>query len=515
MSLSTPDQPLASDRSPTPNRRQVLAMMAAASAAVPVLRGTLGAEAAAAPASRPNILVVMTDQERADVVLPSGFTLPARARVEAAGVRFAMHHSPTAPCSPARSAFFTGLQAPVSGMTDNVRGNDLMGAVLGPLHAWSPNLDTAIPTLGTVLKKSGYRTAYIGKWHLSEPVGADSTALSAYGFDEAYDILSGGRPNEGTQEDPGVVENAAGWLRRHGNDPEPWLCVVSMVNPHDMMYCPRFYRLEDVPDHGADIPPNFESDLSTKPHVQTVWRTMNEAVGGRMPNEVDSPLGRRQWRQWGNWYLELLRRTDELLGKVLDALDHSGGAGNTVVVRVADHGELGGAHGLRQKGAMIYRENNRVPLVISDPRNPATHGSTTAALTSHIDLVPTLAALAGADASTVGPMVGRDLTPLLTHPDGVVRDAILLTSDAKSSGGQVPGVKYCLRGAITPRYSFARYSTPQHIAGPRSEFDYELYDRQEDPLEMQNLAHGGGAAALIEEMNDLVDSLVAQELRSS
>ncbi|WP_043719225.1 sulfatase-like hydrolase/transferase [Nocardia asiatica] len=505
--MPDPDQFRA--RPPAPSRRQVLAMMAAAT--VPALSG-VPTEATAAPAARPNILVIMTDQERADVVLPAGFALPARDRVAAAGVRFAMHHSPTAPCSPARSAFFTGSHAPVTGMTDNVRGNDLIGAALGPLHAWSPNLDTAIPTIGTVLKNAGYRTAYIGKWHLSEPVGTDSAALSAYGFDEAYDILSGGGPNEGAHEDPGVVENAVAWLRRHGGDAQPWLCVVSMVNPHDMMYCPRFYRLADVPDHGADVPPNFESDLSAKPRVQTVWRTMNEVVGGRMPNEVDSPLGRTHWRQWGNWYLELLRRTDELMTDVLDALDHSGGAGNTVVVRVADHGELGGAHALRQKGAMIYRENNRVPLVIADPRNPATHGATTAALTSHIDLVPTLAALAGIG-GVAGALVGKDLTPLLTDPAGALRDAILLTSDAESSGGQAPGVEYCLRGAVTPRYSFARYSTPHRISGPREEFDYELYDRQEDPHEMRNLAHNGGAAELVGEMNDLVDSLIARELR--
>ncbi|MFI9410465.1 sulfatase-like hydrolase/transferase [Nocardia gamkensis] len=496
-------------RPPAPNRRRMLGMMAAA---VPVLGGTLAAKAAAASASQPNILVIMTDQERADVVLPPGFTLPARAGVEAAGVRFAMHHTPTAPCSPARSAFFTGLHAPATGMTDNVRGNDLIGAVLGPTHAWSPNLDTTIPTVGTVLKNAGYQTAYIGKWHLSEPVGTDSSALSAYGFDEAYDLLSGGGPNEGTREDPGVVAGAVDWLRRHGRDRRPWLCVVSMVNPHDMMYCPRFYRLEDVPDHGADVPPNFESDLSAKPRVQTAWRTMNEAVGGLMPNDVDSPLGRTQWRQWGNWYLELLRRTDDSMAEVLDALDRSGGAADTVVVRVADHGELGGAHGLRQKGAMIYRENNRVPLVIADPRNPATHGTSTAALTSHIDLVPTLAALAGIDPAA-SPLPGKDLTPLLTDPAGVTRDALLLTSDAESSGGQVAGVEYCLRGAITPRYSFARYSTPQGIAGPRGEFDYELYDRQEDPLELRNLAHNGGAAELVEQMNDLVDTLVARELR--
>lgn len=482
--------------------------MAAAPVALPIL-GALAPTVSSAPAVRPNILVIMTDQERADVVLPVDFTLPARARVEANGVRFAMHHTPTAPCSPARSAFFTGLQAPVNGMTDNVLGNDLMGTVLSPMHAWSPNLDTGIPTLGTVLKKAGYRSAYIGKWHLSEPIGTNLTALSAYGFDEAFDILSGGSPDEGSQEDPGVVDHAVDWLQRHGNDTEPWLCVVSMVNPHDMMYCPRFYRLEDVPDYGADVPPNFESDLSTKPAVQNVWRTMNEAVGGLMPGEVTSPLGRRQWQQWGNWYLELLRRTDELMGSVLAALDRSGGSGNTVVVKVADHGELGGAHGLRQKGAMIYRENNRVPFVISDPRNPAAHSTTVNALTSHVDLMPTLATLAGAAPS---PVAGRDLTPLLTNPGGSVREALLLTSDAKSSGGQTPGVKYCLRGTITPRYSFARYSIPLHINGPRSEFEYELYDRQEDPLELHNLAHNGGAAGLVSQLNDLVDSLVAQEI---
>ncbi|WP_156161478.1 sulfatase-like hydrolase/transferase [Nocardia vulneris] len=503
-----------SDRPETPgrrlDRRRVLGMMAAAPVAVPLLRA---AAARAAPRSRPNILVLMTDQERAEVVLPPGFELPTRARLAANGVRFAMHHTPTAPCSPARSTLFTGLHAPVSGMLDNVQGNDLMGTVLGAIQTWSPDLDTAVPTLGTVLRASGYHTTYIGKWHLSDSVAADPMALSGYGFDEAYDILAAGGPNEGTQQDPGVVGRAVDWLQRHGGDPEPWLCVVSMVNPHDMMFCPRLYRFEDVPEYGADVPPNFESDLTTKPRVQSRWRTINGIVGGPMPTELDSPDARRQWQRWGNWYLELLRRTDELSGLVLAALERSGAADNTVVVQVADHGELGGAHGLRQKGAMIYRENNRVPLVIADPRAPAGHGRTANALTSHIDLVPTLAALAGIDGAAASSGPGRNLVPVLADPARTVRDAILLTSDAKSSGGQLPGSRYCLRGAITARYSFGRYSTPEQLDGPRDGFEYELYDRQVDPLELHNLAHGGGAAGLVEDLNDLVDSLLARELR--
>ncbi|MGW5383168.1 sulfatase-like hydrolase/transferase [Nocardia sp. NPDC003963] len=504
------------DRPPTaqhirgPSRRRILSSMAAAPLIGPALGALRAAPAAATEADRPNILVIMTDQERADIAVPEGFSLPVRSRIESSGVRFAMHHTPTAPCTPARSTFFTGLQAPVSRMTDNVSGNDLMGRLLASLNTSSPNLDTAIPTLGTVLRQSGYRTAYIGKWHLSDPVPPASDALSGYGFDEAYDILSGGGPDEGAQEDPGVVAFATDWLVRNATSAQPWLCVVSMINPHDMMYCPRFYRLDDVPDHGADIPPNFESDLSTKPHVQTVWRAMNEIVGGHMPGEVTSPHGQRQWRQWGNWYLELLRRTDELTGRVLDALASGGAAHNTVVVKVADHGELGGAHGLRQKGAMIYRENNRVPLVIADPRNPGSHGGTVDALTSHVDIAPTLAALAGAHLP--GPLPGRDLSALLTDTGGTVREALLLTADAASSGGRAPGVRYCLRGAVTPRYSFARYSTPDAIGGPRTEFEYELYDRDNDPLELHNLAHNGGAAALVGELDGLVDSLIAAEL---
>lgn len=488
-----------------PNRRQVLGMMAAGTA-LPLVRSLPTAQATT---TRPNVLLLMTDQERADVALPDGFTLPVRASLARRGVSFGMHHTPTAPCSPARSTIFTGLQAPANGILDNVGNTEYTGlSTFGNDNA-NPSLSTTIPTVGTVLRAAGYRTSYIGKWHLSDPVADDSGALSAYGFDEAIDILGGGSPNEGLEHDPGVAEHAQSWLRAHRNDSQPWLCVVSLINPHDMMFCPRFYRLEDVPDHGAAVPENFQSDLSSKPRVHTLWRAENLAVGGFMPNEVSSAPARRQWQQWGNWYLELLRRTDRLLGMVLSALD-GGQHADTVVIQMADHGEMGGAHGLRQKGAMIYRENLRVPLVIADPRRPQTHGAHTRSLTSHVDLLPTLAALTGAQVPDS--TVGRDLTPVLDSPAHTVRDALLITSDAKSSGG-LPGVNYCIRGVITERYSFGRYSTADHLVGPSTTWEYELYDRHNDPLELRNLAHSSPATSPIAELNVVTDQLISRELR--
>ena len=218
------------------------------------------------PNRPPNILLFITDQERTDVVLPSGFALPARARVAADGVRFAMHHTPTAPCSPARSTLFTGLQVPVNGVLDNIGQNQ-------------QELSPSIPTLGTILKGAGYRTCYIGKWHLSA-ITTDPACLVPYGFDESIDLLGGGFPDEGSTQDPGVAGHAQDWITAHAADIQPWLLVVSLVNPHDMMFCPRFYRLDDVPDHGAAVPLNFERDLSSKPPVQTVWRprTRSSAV---------------------------------------------------------------------------------------------------------------------------------------------------------------------------------------------------------------------------------------------
>jgi arylsulfatase A-like enzyme len=482
---------------PDSSRRRFLAL-AGAAATVPLV-DAIGLPAVAARAGtggrKPNILLLLTDEERQNVDRPAGFSLPVRDQLTAAGTRFTMHHTPTTPCSPARSVLFTGVHAPVNGIRDNVNGNKA--------------LSTSFPTMGAMLKAAGYRTAYVGKWHLSVVSGDDPAALQKWGFDEAYEILGGGPPDAGANDDASVAAQARAWLTARADDTRPWLLVVSMINPHDIMWCPTFYTLKTVPELGAGLPSNFETNLSSKPSVQESWRGACQLIGGLMPNDVSKAANAGAWRKYSNWYLHLLQETDALMGQVLTALKGSAQGSSTVVMHVADHGELGGAHGLRQKGSMIYQENLRVPLVIVDPRNAAARNRVSSAVTSHLDLVPTVAALTGAVAP---PGHGKSLVPLMSGTATSVREGLLVTCDSLRAGLYDPSLKSFLRGVITPQYSYGRYSTPSTVHDPSASHQLEAYDREADPGELNNLAHSARSAALIASLDALTNQLIAAEL---
>jgi arylsulfatase len=262
-----------------------------------------------------------------------------------------------------------------------------------------------------------------------------------------------------------------------------------------------------------------------------------------------------RWRKRHNYYLNCLRDADRNLTTVLDELDALGLTSKTIVVYTADHGDLDGAHGLHAKGATAYREQNQVPLIISHPGLPG--GKRVKAVTSHLDLVPTLIALTNASpekkAEITRGLPGKDLSAALRAPERAgttaVRDGALfcfnmfayidgefmtkaraLLAQPGGKGGLMERVKAAglkpdmgKRGAIRAiydgRYSFARYFSPKEHNAPNSMEalfrlnDVELYDLQADPNEVNNLAVDRKKnGAVLEAMNAKLNALIAREV---
>jgi arylsulfatase A-like enzyme len=243
---------------------------------------------------------------------------------------------------------------------------------------------------------------------------------------------------------------------------------------------------------------------------------------------------------------------------LLDEVDALGLASNTIVILTADHGDLDGAHRLHGKGATAYREQNQVPLIVAHPAYAG--GKRCRAVTTHLDLAPTLlnlsAAAPDARASLTKTLPGKDFSPLLSAPakaapaaPAAVRDGalycynmlayldgdftqkaveIIIQPDGKrkvqaaAKQGQLqPNLlkRGAIRGVFDGRYQFSRYFSPTQHNRPTSLDslfslnDVELFDLEKDPLELENLAlDRRGHAALLEEMNAKLNRLIEAEV---
>ncbi len=494
---------------------------------------------AAAEARRPNILLIVTDQERERSWVPDDLwdELPNRRRLRASGMELRGHYTHSSPCSPSRATLLTGQHVPEHGVTDNV--------FVDPVQ---PDLHTATPTIGHVLRGAGYRTAYLGKWHLSY----GNPDMEAYGFSDwtGEDWAWTGLAGTGAHYDEVIAAQAAAWLGANGSSDEPWLLVIGLVNPHDVAWYPAdqpdyqarhaartadYARMLPVPIPGAapipvfdedyperfDLPANFRDDLSSKPTVQHAWRwEENHSMFGWL--DLDDE---RVWRRCLDYYWRLHELNDVHIGTILGALDATGRADETAVVLTSDHGEQAGSHGLRGKGPFAYQEIMHIPLVVRAP-GVTTPGTVSEALTSAVDLAPTVCSLAGVERETwSASMSGVDLTPVLRDGDSSVRDRVLF-AQAQGWHPSCLAQRYALRGAFDGRHKYVRYFgvgggcdnlgrtlewAPEMRFGPDATFgdhEHELYDLDDDPGELHNLAHDRGRAA---ELRERFDELLTLE----
>lgn len=173
------------------------------------------------------------------------------------------------------------------------------------------------------------------------------------------------------------------------------------------------------------------------------------------------------WRKFYNYYLNLIRDNDRNMGIVVDAVSELGLWGNTIVVRTADHGELAGSHGgLRGKGPLPFEQQSHVPFVIVHPDQPG--GRRCHAVTSHIDLVPTLAGLTGAPENALGTelrgLPGQDISQVLDDPDAAGFDAIWPAALFNYVGLQTIDPSYMLlAGADTEGAATALGKKPESV----------------------------------------------------
>ena len=516
----------------------------------------------------PNVLLIVTDQERGWDLLPEGFIAthcPTRSRLLTQAVNFTNAHTPSPFCSMARSAIYTGQQPQRNGLWENI-----------PLP-YATNLKRATPTLGTMFGAAGYHTAYFGKWHLSRLHDKQRTSftpeqvraeLQGYGFAEIGTQHELDGPLGGFKTDADTTQRALAFLRSAERGVKPWFCAVNLLNPHDIMYytsgeAMTKSRRMDFPDAlarppadpfyvadlGYDLLPNYgPATLARRPEAAHEYgRTMDTTLG------VLDYADERTGREFQNYYYHCIRDTDRYLMRILDALRAGGQDDNTIVVLTSDHGELLGAHGLRGKGTVPYREAVRVPLLMRLP--DGARGAQTTALASHLDLAPTLLAAAGvprdAVANGLPGLAGHDLgvhaqQPTAADPrsgqggDGILlhwtslaaqdHDSLLAIDLARRSGGVTPltflqqevreGMQRRgqMRGVTDGRWKFARYFKPTDHHRPRDwetlagRNDLELYDLQADPGETDNLAARAEAKDTLLAMNAKLDRLTAREI---
>ena len=563
-------------------RRQFLAASAAGAIGMGMASLTdnsLAAESSTTRSRTPqkgpyNILFILTDQERyidpSD--FPPGYALPGRERLQRRGLTFTSHQINSAVCTSSRSVIYTGQHIQHTRLFDNLD------------FPWSTGLDPRLGTLGDMLGKAGYYAAYKGKWHLSGELGTHNEmalpqekltrVIESYGFKDYVgigDVI--GMTHGGYYNDDYISAQVRRWLRLRGQpmarQGKPWFMAVNLVNPHDVM----FYNTDAPGQHVQDTPkplmaiarepdmPLFQKqwkvplpasrhepfDKKGRPPAHKEYQLARGALVGNFPNEDV------RWQRLLNYYFNCIRHTDVVLERILDELVLLGLDNNTIVVLTSDHGELAGAHGSHGKGATAYKEQNHVPLIISHPGYPRTHGQQCGAVTSHLDLVPSMIGWTGVDAakraSITRHLNGFDLTPLLAKGAAAdvneVRSATLycfnmfgyLDSNLLTkiqayinAGGDKSklvekGYKpdFAKRGAIRSvfdgRYKFTRYFSPKQHNQPRTLKgifdlnDVELFDLKSDPNEIQNLAikpqkYGDLLLAMNTKMNDHIETEV-------
>ncbi len=439
-----------------------------------------------------NILWIMSDQhnasclgmERPDVRTPN------LDRLAAGGTRFTEAFCNNPICGPSRCSMITGQYPHTTGIT----GNEIHGL---------DNAAAPVPrTLPVVLREASYETMMVGKAHmirawneagfehrrycdLADSNDGDPRSVAYFqhlidhGLADAYDLGSRFPGQTGNELERFISEiplehhletwtgNQAVQLLQSRDRARPFMMQMSFQRPHEPLCippeCADWYDPASLtlPDNISDF---FQRGFEGKPGFQ------QEYVRGGVKGYPYRPRDEADLRGQLAYYYTLITLIDQQVGRVLDELRAQGELDNTVICYVADHGDFAGEHGLILKNLGIYESIHRVPFILSYPGGP--RGVVRQGLVELVDLYPTLLDAAGLSTLVPEEVEGTSRTPL-ARGEGGGREFVVAEYDFNKRQPYSVAVR-------TPAHRLVLYPWQDDEIG-------ELYDRQADPGELNNL----------------------------
>ena len=504
------------------NRREFLKVSGLTALGIGISPLVCGRRLLAGGPSRPNILLVTTDQQAGIAMSCAGNPYLNTSNMDAIaadGVQFTRAYTPDPVCVPARCTMYTGMMPHATGMYLN-NPNPYSGRIAS--KGWV--------TLGKRMWDAGYITGYYGKWHL--PI--DKTDVTTHGF-MFWDHLSANDVDTKIEEhleafiiDNDNSENPSGW---------PWFLVASFVNPHDACEFAKLPASAHINDHPSNpipepvfenppyypvsncppLPANHEIPANEPPAIRFVqqvepdtarnYPSMNPAAAGdpSMPGPDPitpwPPWTENAWRFYLYGYYRMCEDVDARIGTLLTALDNTGQRENTVIIFTSDHGDGIAAHKWQQK-QILYEESARIPFLV------AQRGTTLTGYTDDEHLISMgedIYATCCDYAETTLPtytdlqLYGRSVKALAEGDySGPWRDNVVVEThfNRMSNSYKIHG-----RAVVGDRYKYMVYYDVldrfDHNAPGNRE---QLFDLENDPGEMNDLAGNSEYRTVLNDM---------------
>jgi len=464
-------------------RREAIVRIGGAAAAASFVGSGQGQRAVGAPvgtattgrSARPNILFIMTDDQRYDAMSCAGNEIlktPNMDRLAEQGLRFRNAFVTTSLCGPSRASILTGQYAHTTGVRTN-----------------RDRLRPDAVTFPRLLQQAGYRTGIVGKWHLRiTPPGFDYHAvLPGQGrYQDPLLIINGERRKFHGHCTDVITDRALEFLRQSRSQP---FCLLLHYKASHRTWIPaeRFaglFRQVTIPE-----PETFHETYAGKSRAvaeaDMKVADMKDFRERGVPQDLPAEQRKRgNFQALVKYYYRTLAGVDENLGRVLRFLDEHGLTDNTLVIYTSDNGFFLGEHGFFDK-RLMYEESIRVPLLVRYPRLVRA-GASDEHMVLNIDLCPTILALAGVP---IPPGVqGMSLVPLLQARAVPWRESFLYEFF------EFPGVHSVRkhRGVRTERWKYIHFYEPPE--------EFELYDLQADPHERRNLYGQTRYAEVVEQL---------------